>query len=171
MIKLKSLFFVITMKNQAGFTLIEVLISMLVLALGLLGLAAMQATTLKNNQSAYFRSQATQFAYDIADRMRANKLEASKYAASTYATTNIVALTAGVNNCKATTGCTPAQLATNDLYEWKGQVSGTLPNGTVLISTPGNNIFTITITWDDKTIFWDSNRTVGSTAFQMKFQL
>ncbi|MCX7101946.1 MAG: type IV pilus modification protein PilV, partial [Methylobacter sp.] len=60
------------MKQTAGFTLIEVLIAMLVLAVGLLGLAGLQATSLKSNQSAYNRSQATQLAYDLADRMRAN---------------------------------------------------------------------------------------------------
>ena len=60
------------MKTHSGFTLIEVLISMLILAVGLLGLAGLQATGLRNNLSAYNRSQATQLAYDMADRMRAN---------------------------------------------------------------------------------------------------
>ncbi len=63
------------MKTNTGFTLIEVLIAMLVLAVGLLGLAGLQATSLRNNQSAYNRSQATQLAYDLADRMRANFTE------------------------------------------------------------------------------------------------
>ena len=77
------------MKNKnAGFTLIEVLIAMLVLAVGLLGLAGLQATSLRNNQSAYNRSQATQLAYDLADRMRANFTEANKLANSTYITTD-----------------------------------------------------------------------------------
>ena len=60
------------MNKNTGFTLIEVLIAMLVLAVGLLGLAALQASSLRNAQSAYNRSLATELAYDLADRMRAN---------------------------------------------------------------------------------------------------
>ena len=66
------------MKKNTGFTLIEVLIAMIVLAVGLLGLAGLQATSLRNNQSAYNRIKATQLAYDIADRMRANYYRGQK---------------------------------------------------------------------------------------------
>ena len=62
--------------DQRGATLIEVLVAMLVLSIGLLGLAGMQMTALKSNQSAYYRSQATVLAYDIIDRMRANRADA-----------------------------------------------------------------------------------------------
>jgi type IV pilus assembly protein PilV len=58
--------------HQRGFTLLEILVAIVVLSLGLLGLAGLQATSLKNNQVAYYRSIATQQAQDIADRMRAN---------------------------------------------------------------------------------------------------
>jgi len=58
------------MFKTTGFTLIEVLVAVVVLAGGLLGLAALQVTSLSSNQTAYNRSQATQLAYDIADRMR-----------------------------------------------------------------------------------------------------
>jgi len=51
------------------------LVAMLVLAIGLLGLAGLQVVGLRNNQSAYLRAQATQLAYDMADRMRTNILE------------------------------------------------------------------------------------------------
>ena len=78
-----------TMNKSNGFTLIEVLISLVVLSLGLLGLAALQASSLRSNQGAYYRSQAAQFAYNIADRMRANVVEASKGATSKYITTDV----------------------------------------------------------------------------------
>src|SRR5664280_455779 len=68
-----------TMNKNSGFTLLEVLIAMLVLAVGLLGLAGLQATSLRNNQSAYNRSQATQLAYDLADRMRNNASVSANY--------------------------------------------------------------------------------------------
>ena len=61
---------------QRGATLIEVLVAMLILSVGLLGLAGMQMTALQSNQSAYYRSQATVLAYDVIDRMRANRADA-----------------------------------------------------------------------------------------------
>jgi len=57
----------------AGFSLLEILITVFILAIGLLGLAALQMTSLKNNHSAQHRTSAVVLAYDIADRMRLNK--------------------------------------------------------------------------------------------------
>jgi len=59
-------------QRQQGFTLLEVLIALLILSIGLLGLAALQTTSLRSNQMASMRTTATQLAYDISDRMRAN---------------------------------------------------------------------------------------------------
>jgi type IV pilus assembly protein PilV len=59
-------------QNQSGFSLLEVLIALLVLSIGLLGLAALQTTSLRSNEMASMRTTATQLAYDISDRMRAN---------------------------------------------------------------------------------------------------
>lgn len=58
--------------RQNGFTLLEVLVAMLVLSIGLLGLAGLMASSLRNNHSAYYRTQATWLAYDVIDRMRVN---------------------------------------------------------------------------------------------------
>ena len=59
-------------KTQSGFTLLEVMVAIVVLSLGLLGLAGLQAASLRNNQAAYYRGIATQQTYDMADRIRAN---------------------------------------------------------------------------------------------------
>ena len=59
-------------RRQRGVSLIEVLVSTLILAIGLVGVAGLQAFALKNNQSAQMRSQASALAYDLADRMRGN---------------------------------------------------------------------------------------------------
>ncbi|MCH8846255.1 MAG: type IV pilus modification protein PilV [Proteobacteria bacterium] len=59
-----------------GFTLLEVMVSLLVLSVGLLGLAALQATTLKANHGAYQRTQAIFLTYDMMDRLRANRTAA-----------------------------------------------------------------------------------------------
>ena len=55
-----------------GFTLIEVLVSMVIMAVGLLGLAGLQTLSLRDNQDDYLSSQATALAYEMSDRIRAN---------------------------------------------------------------------------------------------------
>jgi type IV pilus assembly protein PilV len=110
------------MNNARGFTLIEVLVTVIILAIGLLGIAGLQAIGLRYNQSALLRTQATQLAYDMADRMRTNNLG---FSAGNY---DLPAATA-VANCSTTTGCTPAQMATNDMSVWSTALSNTLPSG------------------------------------------
>jgi type IV pilus assembly protein PilV len=124
------------MPRQTGFTLIEILVTVIVLAIGLLGLAGLQATSLSFNSTAYQRSQATNLAYDIADRMRAN----------------VVAARGGAYNVNfgfAAPG--GATLAATDLREWRQALINALPAGTGQIAPDagGNNIFTISIQWDD----------------------
>lgn len=59
-------------RHQAGATLIEVLVAVLILSIGLLGIAGLQARALQNNQSAFERSQAVMLSYFMLDAMRAN---------------------------------------------------------------------------------------------------
>jgi type IV pilus assembly protein PilV len=154
------------MRNN-GFTLLEVLIAMVVLAVGLLGLAAMQATGLKNSLSAYQRSQATQLAYDMADRMRANAIETRRAENSTY-DKDIKALAAATDQdtCKSVAGtpgvCSVAQMAEKDLFEWRNELNNTLSgSGEIDFVDP---VFTITVSWDD-----DRDSTTPAFSFQMSF--
>jgi type IV pilus assembly protein PilV len=101
--------------RQHGFTLLEVLIALLVLSIGLLGLAALQTTGLRSNQMASMRTQATEAAYDITDRMRANPVGV---AASEYVI--------GLTDAPADTSATGAAL--DDLTEWRTNVHK-LPGG------------------------------------------
>ncbi|MEE9338931.1 MAG: type IV pilus modification protein PilV [Methylococcaceae bacterium] len=152
------------MKLNNGFTLIEVLIALIILAGGMLGMAAMQAMGLKNNVSAYQRSQATQLAYNMADRMRANLNAAGTYA--TAATTASATQGHSVQaSCLTTAGCSVANMAANDIYEWNAKVSSVLPSGeaTITFSDP---IYTITIKWDD-----DRDSTTNKLSFPMSFTL
>jgi type IV pilus assembly protein PilV len=160
------------MKKHSGFTLIEVLIAMIILAVGLLGLAGLQATSLRNNQSAYNRSQATQLAYDIADRIRSNVDDANNYATSTYIT---VASTAAViqTDCDSiSTTCTTADMAQNDLFQWNAALAAALPSGgtaSITVALMGTiNVYTIAINWDDNR---DDAVNAGDPNFQMNFQL
>lgn len=97
--------------RQRGFTLIEILVSIVIIAIGLLGLSKLQLTSLRYNQNAYQRSIATQLAYDISNRMRANTqgVELGSYNLPTAQQKSA---------CLTAAGCTPAEMAGNDVYEW-----------------------------------------------------
>jgi len=155
--------------RQTGFTLVEVLIAVLVLSLGLLGLAGMQATSLKNNSAAAARGQATLLAYDMIDRMRANKTAAL---AGSYNNTLNTAPTTGGSNCQSTTAtCSGAAMAAYDLNQWKcllGKWSsngvcsttlnidhGLLPDGDGSIAINGN-VVAIGVQWTETR--WNNNQ-------------
>ncbi|MFT7413976.1 MAG: type IV pilus assembly protein PilV, partial [Methylophagaceae bacterium] len=148
--------------NQMGFTLLEVLITLVILAIGLLGLASLQTTSIKSNYSAYHRSQATFGAYDIIDRMRSNNNSIGNYLTSFMAPTIAVAQA----GCSITSGCSSAQMAQNDLFEWNTILVNTLPAGAGTITLAGS-IYTITVNWDD-----DRNGAVNASDpnFQVSFQ-
>jgi type IV pilus assembly protein PilV len=163
------------MNKSAGFTLIEVLIAMIILAGGLLGLAGLQATSLKNNQSAYNRIKATQLAYDIADRMRANYAEAKKSKGDNVYLDVTTPPTKAEQTCTNTTGCNPGIMALNDLFEWSQALdlatnpSGGLPNGKGKITNQGV-VYTITIDWTENIKHYNDGSS-DTTSFEMSFQL
>jgi type IV pilus assembly protein PilV len=103
-------------RSQSGFTLLEVLIALLVLSIGLLGLAALQTTGLRSNQMASMRTLATQFTYDITDRMRSNPVGVANGEYPIARNENPAA--------------TPATIAETDLAEWRADVVNRLPDGT-----------------------------------------
>lgn len=143
---------------QSGFTLIEVLVSVVVLSIGLVGVAGLQAVSLANNQSAIMRSQASALAYDLADRMRTN-------IASADAGLYDPAAAAAVATCATPVGCTPQEMANNDLDEWLDALAANLPEGDGFVcvdSTPDDGTssgtpqcdgvgsqFSVKVWWDD----------------------
>ena len=119
--------------RQQGFTLLEVLVAMVIVSIGLVGLAGLMMTSAKNNQSAYYRSQASWLGYDIIDRMRANRTSAQNgdYSIS-YQTA-------------PSSGNAMAQL---DLSQWKTELQTALPDGDGQITFP-NGVATVQVRWDD----------------------
>jgi type IV pilus assembly protein PilV len=123
--------------RSRGFSLIEVLITILIFAIGLLGMAALQAVSMRSNQSANFRTQATALAYMIIDRMRANG-EAVMH--GEY----LAGMTAG--NCSADPADSP--IATHDIEVWRQQLACQLPDGQGAITFPGDGVH-VQIKWTD----------------------
>lgn len=129
-----------------GFTLLEVLIAMLILSFGLLGLAALQAYSVKANQSANFRSQATALAGMMLDNIRANRSNIANYYADQY----------DEFLCSATppdpTTTTPAEY---DLSIWRIKVNCTLPQGRAAVAPISANEVAVCIRWSDAR--WESS--------------
>lgn len=122
----------LSVKIHRGFTLLEVLISIIVLAIGLLGLAGLQLTSLKAADSAYARSQATVLANDILDRMRSNRDAAID----------------GSYNIAVGDTPTGGSVADVDLAEWKTMLGGTLTEGDGSVAVNAG-VATVTVQWND----------------------
>lgn len=147
-------------RSQSGFTLLEILVAIVVLSIGLLGLAGLQAASLNNNQTAYYRSIATQQAYDMADRMRANL---AGVGTGDY---DGLSGTPEDPGCIATedTGCEDLEdVAATDYFQWRAANAALLPggNGTVTCCSVGtvadgdcvcnaSRKFEIAVTWTEK---------------------
>lgn len=109
-------------RSQSGFTLIEILIAILVLSVGLLGIAGLQVQGTRHVYDAQLHTLAVFQAQDMADRMRANQagVRAGEY--------NSRSDTPDQASCSSQ--CTPAELADFDLYRWNTDNAAFLPSGT-----------------------------------------
>ncbi len=133
----------VMMTNQhtnSGFTLIEVLVALLIVAIGLLSVAALQLQGLKYSHEAYLRSQINILAYDIAERMRLNRSNAASYVGNYTIPAS------------APAGCTTSTAgnAANDLACWRQQVFNALPPGGSANITANGDLYTITLSWLEK---------------------
>jgi type IV pilus assembly protein PilV len=122
------------LKEQRGFTMIEVLVAMIILAIGLLGVAGIQALSLKQTSNSSIRSMVTMHAYDLSERMRADIDDVSDFEKTKSAT------------C---TGCG------TDLSEWHSEVLEDIPTAqtTVDVTTGSDSTFAeITVDWTERGI-------------------
>ena len=121
------------LRTRAGFTLLEVLVTVVILSLGMLGVAGVLLLVHKNNASSYMEQQAVQQAYDIIDRMRANR-SAALQGLYDGATTPSTTPSTPANNCSSG-ACTPQQMAKYDLWQWQTDLANVLPAAASSIST------------------------------------
>ncbi|WP_293268451.1 type IV pilus modification protein PilV [Neptunomonas sp.] len=117
--------------GQLGATLIEVLITVLVISVGLLGMATLQFDAIKLNHDAYTRSQAVNLAYDMSDRIRSNRSAAAN----------------GDYDAQPAPAGTDATAAA-DILAWQANLATDLPVGTGSI-TRRNEEFTVQVCWDE----------------------
>jgi type IV pilus assembly protein PilV len=142
------------LNGNRGFTLVEVLVSLIVLSIGLLGMAKLVLVSSHSNDSAYLRAQATALGYEILDNMRANMSAATThgYDSALGATPPAPTSCVGIG-----TVCTPSQQASWDVYSWfqhlnaANSLGGGLPSGTgSVVTSPSVPVTaTITVQWDD----------------------
>jgi type IV pilus assembly protein PilV len=146
--------------HQSGMTLIEVLISVLILAIGLLGAAALQLNALKYTDSSTMTSQASFIAYDMLDRIRAN-VDGN---ATANGTTDVLA-TYNLASLAAAPAANLNVARDQDLFDFKTNVTNFAgaagANSSIVIAKP---IVTITITWDDTRAGSASGVATGTTA-------
>ena len=119
-------------RSSGGFTLLEVLITVVIFSVGLLGLAGLQATGIKLNHSSLLRTQATLLANDVADCMRANRGTVASYA---------------LDMTDDPYG-SPSDQAERDINNWLQTLDQMLPGGDGSITLNGNRA-TIAVRWDD----------------------
>ena len=133
--------------KQTGFTMVEVLVALVVLAIGLLGIAALYLNSLQSGRTAIYRTQAVNLAADLADRIRANRTAQAAYG-TLFADAEVE-----VAGCATTGGCIDTDLASTDLARWKGTLAQLLPNGqgqvvVALPVIPGDPTnYVVTVQW------------------------
>lgn len=150
---------------QHGFTLIEILVTMAIMSVALVGMAGMDMFTYRKNNDAFFRAQATFQAYEMAARMQANAKELAKQNPVQNGYKNITG--SGVSpptpNCldRASTtksaasaiDCSESEIAAFDADEWLYSTASLLPAGSGSVIAPTSSsfdgVYTITVSWKE----------------------
>jgi len=132
-------------RQQTGFSLVEVLIALVIMSVGMLGIAGLYVQSMQAGRTSTFRHHAVTLAGDVADRIRANPTAGAAY--------NHAADAAGDNSCvEGGEICSAADMAANDIFLWQAQADDTLPSGDVAVvfnagvSPP---TYQITISWSE----------------------
>jgi len=136
-------------KNNRGFTLLEALIGFLILSIGMLGIASLQAVSLKAGKTSVYNSVAMMKVEELFESMRANP--------SAAALTAYEAATTGTNSsCSASLTCSDAELAADDIYWWRKNLKAGLPGAataTVEVTdavTSEMATVTVTVNWKER---------------------
>jgi type IV pilus assembly protein PilV len=173
-------------RHHSGFTMIEVLVTIVVVSIGLLGLAGLQINGLRANMSSEARSKATLLANDIVERMRANPLgvDNNAYGAITINADSCTVpetLCGNTSAADTTATCSATEMAIFDAWEWGcgsaasgvqgGGVTSQLPNGTASVTCNDSpcisgSAHTVTVSWNELTPSATGASTAGTDTVQ-----
>ena len=125
-------------RRSSGFTLVEILVALVVLSIGMLGIAALYLESLRSGRAALYRTQAINLAADLGDRIRANRAALDAYDCG--------------DPCDPTAGGNAMAIA--DLSDWIDNIQDTLPGGvgSVVYTEAVPNVptaYDLTVTWDE----------------------
>ena len=124
-----------------GATLVEVLVALLILSVGLLGIAALYVDNLRNGRTGVLRTQASALAADMAERIRTNRLGGASFARMTGQRCQALSNTASADD-----------VAANELACWQEEVANALPNGTGIVARDTTTLpatYTVTVSWSE----------------------
>lgn len=128
--------------RQVGFSLVEVLIALIIMSVGMLGIATLFVQSMQAGRTSMFRHHAVTLAGDVADRIRANPRAGVAYQGQP-----------AENDCvDSGSDCSETAMAANDIFLWNAQVSESLPNGAVTVTfndAVAPPEYTIRIDWDE----------------------
>ena len=133
-----------TTRSLHGFTLIEVLIALIVLSVGMLGIAGLYVHSMQAGRTSILRHNAITLTSDIADRIRANPRAGAAYTLANPGT---------ASDCVANkVNCSRDEMAATDIFSWSQQAADTMPDGSVAVvfdSGPTPPTYAITISWTE----------------------
>lgn len=142
-----------SLSRQTGATLIEVMVSALIVAFGVLAMIALQSNAIKFSKTSEYRSIATLLANDLADRMRVNASQAALATSSPYDVTDTYSRSKAVParlECKDATNCSADELAKRDVGEWKRALYFSLPGGNGYVKTNATDrVVDVWVAWQD----------------------
>lgn len=137
---------------QSGLSMVEILVTLTIVAFGLLGLLGLQARALTFQKDSFDRKSAAELVAQLAERMRANHLgftEGDYDLSFTAAAPNPVL----INECATITACTWTEVATRDLNQWTAELRRRLPLAAAYIRFPPaeNRMVEVTLAWPEPT--------------------
>ena len=129
-------------RNQRGFSLVEVLIALIIMSVGMLGIAGLYVQSMQAGRTSLFRHHAVTLAGDVADRIRANPKAGIAYQGVGV---DYSCVAAGID-------CDEVEMASTDILLWSQQAGESLPNGNVVVAfdngiTPPS--YSIAVGWDE----------------------
>jgi type IV pilus assembly protein PilV len=149
-------------REQAGLTLIESLVTIVIISIGMLGIAALYVESIQVGYTAVTRTRAVALAADMADRIRSNPAGEATYAVDTAQAGSTPPFNCADTPVSAAENCTPDELAAFDIWQWKTLIGNSpeedaqqlgLPNGTGTITRDDTTLpttFVITVSWSDR---------------------